>query len=80
MTIEEYTEFLVKSICPLDDLIKVSMFSEDDHKIITIAVPESNMGNVLGSYGKNIKAIRTLVNVYSYLNHVGHVEIQVESF
>lgn len=79
MSIEEYTEFLVKSICKEEDMIKVCSLG-DEKKIINIAVPETSMKVILGKDGKNIKAIRTLVNVYAYKKNMEHVEINIDTF
>lgn len=80
MNIIEYTEFLVKSICE-EDLVKVSSYiGEDENVIIDIAVPEKVLGSVIGKDGKNISAIRTLVNAYNYLHEKKQIEINVESF
>ncbi len=81
MSIEEYTEFLVKSITKEEDMIKVQSYTkEEDTLILEILVPESSMGSVVGKDGRNIKAIRTLVNAYAYLKKLGHIEINVDSF
>lgn len=81
MDIVRFTENLVKSISPDADLIKVTSHeSEDDTVKIDILVPEDAMGAVLGRDGKNIKAIRTLINAYAYKNKISHVEVEAESF
>jgi len=81
MSIEEYTEFLVKSICKESELVKVKSYENDDEKItLEILVPENLKGAVIGHDGKNIKAIRTLVNAYAYVNKKGYIELNIESF
>ena len=76
MSIEEYTEFLVKSICQNDELIKVKAYQkENDSLTLEVLIPESYKGILIGRDGKNIKAIRTLVSAYAYLNKKGFVEI-----
>ncbi len=81
MDIVEYTEFLVKRICSDCDMVKVSCYTGESEKtILDVLVPENIMGAVLGKGGRNIKAIRTLVNAYAYLHKMGRVEIHIESF
>ena len=81
MTIEEYTEFLVKSICQNDELIKVtSCQNEKKRLVLDIVIPEPYKGRLIGHQGKTIKAIHTLVNAHAYANKKGYVEINIETF
>ena len=52
MSLEEYTEFVVKSICKEPDLIRVQSFQEEDVTTLEVLVPESSMGAVIGKSGK----------------------------
>jgi len=81
MSLEEYTEFLVKSICPENELITIKSYQKDENtNTLDVLVPKDLLGVVLGKDGKNIKAIRTLINVYAFKNEKGKVDINVESF
>lgn len=80
MSIVEYTEFLVKSICNEPDMIKVSSYEEENSIKIDILVPEKSLGILLGKDGRNIKSIRTLINAYMYLHEKKNAEIHVDSF
>jgi len=80
MDIVKFTENLVKSISPDADMIKVTSYESEEGIKIDILVPENAMGAVLGREGKNIKAIRTLINAYAYKFKISHVEVHVDSF
>ncbi len=80
MDLVSYTEYLVKSICKEADLVKVSSYDGEDKTILEVLVPEKTMGSVLGKDGRNIKAIRTLVNAYAYLHELGRIELNIDSF
>lgn len=81
MDIVEYTEFLVKSICPFSEMVKVSSYKgEDEVTILDVLVPESDMGAVIGREGRNAKALRTIIQAYAYLKEIGHVKVNIDSF
>ena len=81
MSIVEYVEFLVKSICKEPDLVKVSSYNvEDDITILDILIPEDAMGSVIGKSGRNAKSLRTLIQAYAYINKTGKIKINIDSF
>lgn len=81
MDIVEYTEFLVKSISPSSDMVKVSSYqSEEEGLILEVLVPEDSMGAVIGREGRNAKALRTIIQAYAYLKEIGHVKVNIDSF
>ncbi len=80
MELVEYTEYLVKSICKEPDLVKVNRYDTEEAIVLDILVPESSMGSVMGKGGRNIKAIRVLVQAYAYIKKLKKLEIHVESF
>ena len=81
MDIVEFTENLIKSLVREPDMVKVQKFEGDDDKIILeIIVSESDMGMVIGKGGKMAGAIRTIVQAYAYLNSIGRVQINIDSF
>ena len=80
MSLEEYTEFVVKSICKEPDLIRVQSFQEEDVTTLEVLVPESSMGAVIGKSGKVAGSIRTLIQAYAYLHQLGKVRVNIEAF
>lgn len=80
MSLIEYAEFLVSSICKEPDLVRVQSFQENDITILEIMVPESEMGAVIGKGGKVANSIRVMVQAYAYLQNSGKVRVNIESF
>lgn len=81
MSIEEYTEFLVKSIVKEPDMVKVQCFdSDEEEKIIEIIVHNADMGAVIGKSGKMASALRTMIQAYAYLKKMKKVKINIDSF
>lgn len=81
MSIEEYTEFLVKSITKEPDMVKVQCFdSDEDTKIIEIIVHNSDMGAVIGKNGNIASALRTMIQAFAYVNNMKRVKINIDSF
>ena len=81
MDIVEYTTFLVKSIVKNPELVKVTSFSSDEEAtIVEIIVADSDKGTVLGKNGSIVSSIRTLVQAYAYINKLGKIKINVDSF
>lgn len=72
-------ETLVRSLCLEKDSVEVRQMTSDEETIIEVVVKESDMGRVIGKGGKNINAIRTLVQAHSSLNEKGKVIINVDS-
>ena len=81
MNIVEYAEFLVRSIAKQPDLVKVTSFGGDEGAtIIEIIVCEDDMGAIIGKEGKMASSLRTLIQAYAYLNNIGDVKINIDSF
>ncbi len=79
--VNQYAEFLVKSICKEPDLVKVSSYKvEDESLIMDILVPLDDMKIVIGKNGKNATSIRTLILAYAYINKLGKIKINFDSF
>ena len=77
MSVVEYTEFLVKKVVKNSEMIKVEAISDDS---IEVLVPNEEMKYVIGKNGDNIKAIRTLVNAFTFIQRLDKVNINVEAF
>ncbi len=81
MDIVAFTLFLVQSIVTEKDLVRVEEIGSDEEAIrLEVFVKESDMGSVIGKSGSNAKAIRTLVQAYSYLHDKRKVLVNIESF
>ncbi len=80
MNLEEYAEFLVKSICKEPEMVRVQSFQEDEMTHIEIMVPESEMGAVIGKAGKIASSLRILIQAYAYLQKSGKVKVNIEAF
>ena len=81
MELKDYADFLVKSICKENDLVKVSQYeSEEEGIILDVLIPENEMGAVIGKDGRNAKAIRTLLNAYAYIHELGKIKVNIDSF
>ena len=63
-------------------LVNVKEFESDDDKVVLIEVmvSEEDYGKIIGKAGRNINAIRTLVQASSYLKDNKRVKINVEKF
>ena len=81
MDIVKYTEFLVSSLVDDPEMVKVEMFDEDENtKIIEVMVPENEMKYVIGKSGKNVHALRTLINAFAYIHKMNRVKINISAF
>ncbi len=81
MDIVEFSEFLVKGLVEDGDLVKVEVLdAEDDSKIIEIVVPEKDMKVVIGKNGKNVSALRVLINAYAYTHGMKRVKVNVDAY
>ena len=68
--IRDFVEYLLQSLCDKTDEIKISESVDEKGNLITIHVAEADMGRLIGKAGKNISALRTLVNVMSARNNI----------
>ena len=81
MDLVALTEYLVKSIASNQDMISVKQFDgEEDTITIQVLIDEKDMGAVIGKGGATANAIRTLVQASAYVNHLGRVRINIDSF
>ena len=76
-----FTENLIKYLVSDPEMVKVKDFTDDEGNIILeIIVPSEDMGRVVGRSGKNIQAIRTLIQATAYNKGLKKVKINVDSF
>ena len=79
--IVDYTLFLVKSVATYSDMVSVKEIGSEEELVnLEVLVKESDMGAVIGKNGSTAKAIRTLVQAYSYLHDKKKVKINIDSF
>jgi len=76
-----FTENLVRSLVKEPDMVKVQEFLGDDEIIqLEIIVHEDDMGAVIGKGGKVANSIRVMIQAYAYLQKIGKVRVNIESF
>ncbi len=81
MDLVALTEYLVKSIATEPDMVSVKQFDDEEDSItIQVVVGEKDMGIVIGKGGATANAIRTLVQAAAYVNQLGHVKINIDTF
>ena len=81
MKLEEYCEFLVKSIAKEPEMVKVTSYEDENEGIILEALVKSeDMGSIIGHSGKNAQALRTMIQAFAYVNDLGRVKLNIDSF
>ena len=60
---KEFIEFIAKQLVDKPDKVSVDVTTPDEHTIeLNLKVDESDIGKVIGKQGKNVNAMRTLLN------------------
>ncbi len=81
MNLKDFTEYVVKSIAKVPDMVSVQQFGgEEDSTILEIIVHENDMGAVIGRNGKMASALRTLIQAKAYILGLNKVKINIDSF
>jgi len=81
MNLKEFTEYLVKSIAKVPDMVSVQQFGgEEDSTILEIIVHEDDMGTIIGKGGKMASALRVLISAAAYNMNINRVRINIDSF
>lgn len=80
MNITDFTNYIITNIVKKPDMIKISCFASDEDTTIEILVANEDMGALIGKGGKNIRAIRTIIQAYAYLNNIKKVKVNIDSF
>ena len=63
--IKEFVEYLIKLIVDKPEEVEIAEKSGEKTIVFEIRVNKQDFGKILGKHGKNIQAIRTLVNAVS---------------
>jgi predicted RNA-binding protein YlqC (UPF0109 family) len=63
--IKEFVEYLVKLIVDNTEEVKVQEKTGEQTIVFEVSVHKQDFGKIIGKHGKNIQAIRTLVNAVS---------------
>ena len=63
--LKEFIEYVVKSVVDKPDEVRIKEISGEQAVIYELRVDKRDMGMVLGKHGRNIVAIRTLLNAVS---------------
>lgn len=79
MSLVELTEYIVKNIVRNKDDVSVKFFDNEDNTTIEVLVSSQDMGLVIGTKGRTINAIRTVVETSSYANNNKKVIINVDT-
>jgi len=77
-----FTETIIKKIVKNEDSVSVKEFeSEEENTIqIEVMVSSEDLPKLIGAHGKNINAIRTIVQASSSINGGKRVRINVDSY
>ena len=79
MSLVELTEYIVKNIVRNKDDVSVKVSDNDDTTTIEVLVSNQDVGLVIGTKGRTINAIRTVVETSSYANNNKKVIINVDT-
>ena len=82
MDLVELTKEIIVSLSTDKDSVSVKEFESDEENtiLIQVMVSEEDYGRIIGKAGKNINAVRTLVQASSYLKDNKRVRINVDKF
>ena len=76
------TEYIIKKLVVDEDSVSVKEFENDDENVIQIEVliSKNDMARVIGRNGRNINAIRTIVQASSSISDGKKININVDSY
>ena len=76
------TEYIIKKLVVDEDSVSVKEFENDDENVIQIEVLiyKNDMARVIGRDGRNINAIRTIVQASSSISDGKKININVDSY
>lgn len=75
-------EYIIKKLVVDEDSVSVKEFENDDENVIQIEVliSKNDMARVIGRDGRNINAIRTIVQASSSISDGKKININVDSY
>jgi predicted RNA-binding protein YlqC (UPF0109 family) len=62
---KELLEFLIKNILPDENEVEIIHNQENNEEEFIVKLPQDKIGTVIGSGGKTIRAIKTLMSLKS---------------
>ena len=65
MDIKELVQYIVQAIVDIPDEVSVSAIEGGTITVLELRVAKSDLGKVIGKKGRNIQAIRTILNSVS---------------
>ena len=76
------TEYIIKKLVVDEDSVSVKEFENDDENVmqIEVLISKNDMARVIGRDGRNINAIRTIVQASSSISDGKKININVESY
>ena len=76
MNVTDFTTYIITNLVKNPDMIKISSFESDEDTSVEVLVSKEDIGAIIGKGGKNIKAIRTVIQAYAYLNDIKRVKYE----
>lgn len=76
------TEYIIKKLVVDEDSVSVKEFENDDESVmqIEVLISKNDMARVIGRDGRNINAIRTVVQASSSISDGKKININVDSY
>ncbi len=76
------TEYIIKKLVVDEDSVSVKEFENDDDGVmqIEVLISKDDMARVIGRDGRNINAIRTIVQASSSISDGKKININVDSY
>ena len=76
------TEYIIKKLVVDEDSVSVKEFENDDESVmqIEVLISKNDMARVIGRDGRNINAIRTIVQASSSISDGKKININVDSY
>jgi len=68
--LRELIEFLIKGIVDFPDKVEINHIMKEKTSIFEVKVDSEDIGKVIGKQGKNIKAIRLIMNAAAQKNNI----------
>ena len=66
MNSEDFLKFIVDGLVEVPDQVKISRQDDELGVLLTISVPKSEMGKIIGRDGQMAKSIRQVMNGYGF--------------